>query len=140
MLGTLVGVAGYAVLLVLGFVAGIVCGLSASWLAWLWQVGPIGQALAVAALVLLLVLLFLGCRVAGWGMGSRLGAGLPAAGWAAAGFAIVGHSSAGDVVMTAAAVNYGFLYGGITAVVLATVLTPPAPVRRPQPTQNWNSN
>ncbi|GAA3741335.1 DUF6113 family protein [Salinactinospora qingdaonensis] len=134
---------GYAVLLSLGFVAGIVSGLAASWLSWLWQTGSLGKVVAGVTLVVLCGLLFAGCRAAEWGMGSRIGSALPAAGWVVAGFTLISVSSAGDIVMTSAVINYGFLFGGIGAVVLATAVSsapgPGSPPSDDQPTQNWNS-
>ncbi|GAB3207739.1 DUF6113 family protein [Marinactinospora thermotolerans] len=116
--------ASYAALLVLGFVAGIVAGIAQGWLAWLSQTGTAGTVVAVSGLVAFLLLLFLACRLAGRELG-RPGAGFPAAGWVAASFALIGWSSGGDVVLTSATINYGFVFGGIAAVVVATVLTPP---------------
>ncbi|RCV48329.1 hypothetical protein DEF23_25185 [Marinitenerispora sediminis] len=121
--------AAYTVLTALGLVAGTVGGLASSWLSWLWLTGAAGQGAAAAALVLMLLALFAGCRAAGWGMGTRLGAGLPAGGWIAASFLLVSWSSSGDVVLTAAAINYAFLFGGIAVAVLATALTAPAAPR-----------
>ncbi|WP_046471061.1 DUF6113 family protein [Allosalinactinospora lopnorensis] len=122
-----VTVAGYTVLLVLGFAAGLVCGLAASWLSWLWGSGALGMALAGGALVVFLGLLYTGCRAAGWAMGSRLGAGLPAAGWVGAGLLLTGFAPSGDVVMLATVVSYAFLLGGIAVVAGATVLSGPRP-------------
>ncbi|MFC7326810.1 DUF6113 family protein [Marinactinospora rubrisoli] len=120
--------AAYTLLAVLGVVAGTVCGLASSWLSWLWLTGPVGQGLAAGTLALVLLVLFAGCRAAGWGMGTRLGAGLPAAGWIAASFLLVSWSSSGDVILTSAAINYAFLFGGMAVSVLATALSTPAPV------------
>ncbi|MDA8369566.1 MAG: hypothetical protein M0026_06815 [Nocardiopsaceae bacterium] len=120
-----VAVLGHIVLLLLGFAAGIVCGVAAGWLSWLWAGGALGQAVSGLLLVLYLGVLFAGCRVAGWSMGSRLGAGLPAAGWIAGAFALAEVSSAGDIVMTSSTITYAYLFGGMVTVVLATVLTRP---------------
>ncbi|MFD0776337.1 DUF6113 family protein, partial [Streptomonospora algeriensis] len=75
----------------------------------------------------LLAALFAGCRGAGWGMGSRLGSGLPAVGWAASVFALIAMTSGGDIVLTSTVVDYCYLFGGLTAVGIAVVLTEPGP-------------
>ncbi|MFC3997161.1 hypothetical protein ACFOVU_14605 [Nocardiopsis sediminis] len=122
-----VAIAANVVLLSAGFAAGIVGGPAARWLTWLWNTGLGGQVVAGAIAVAVLVLLFTACRVAGWGTGSRLGAGLPAVGWTAASFALVTLSSGGDIMLTANVMEQVYLFGGVFAVSMATVLTPPGP-------------
>ncbi len=117
-----VTLASYAVLLLLGFVAGIVCSLAGAWLSWLWGGGGLGMLLAGAALVCFLAVLYAGCRVAGWAMGSRLGAGLPALGWVAAG---ITFTFLGDITLLASVFDQVFHLGAIAAVTFATLLTEP---------------
>ncbi|CAM3934231.1 hypothetical protein GCM10009799_40310 [Nocardiopsis rhodophaea] len=121
----IVSIIGHTVLLVVGFVVGMVGGLAAGWLSWLWAAGTSAQVAAAIAAAVVLVLLFAGCRAAGWGMGSRLGAILPAVGWTLAAFAYISLTTGGSIVLTATAVDYVYLYGGLAALALAVVLTPP---------------
>lgn len=118
---------GYAVLFAAGAAAGLGGTVMAGWLSYLWRAGMAGQAVAAVALLVLLAALFAGCRAAGWGMGSRLGSGLPAVGWAGSVFALVSATSGGDVVLTSTAIDYCYLFGGLTAVGIAVVLTDPGP-------------
>jgi hypothetical protein len=119
-----VAAAGYTVLPLLGLAVGVVGGPAAHWLSWLWLTGTPGRLLAGTGLAVGLVLLFAGCRAAGWGMGSRLGAGLFAVGWTAAALALVGFTSGGDILLTNGGLDSAVLFGGVFAVALATVLTP----------------
>lgn len=114
----------YTALLVLGFAVGLVGGLAAGWLSWLWAAGTGARVAAAVAAGLALVLLYTGGRVAGWAMGSRLGAVMPAVGWTLAAFAYLVHTTGGSIVLTATAVDFVYLYGGLAALALAVVLTP----------------
>ncbi|MUL39811.1 hypothetical protein FZ103_01220 [Streptomonospora sp. PA3] len=117
----------YAVLLALGVGVGFGGSVMAGWLSYLWKSGSAGQAAASVALVAVLAALFAGCRAAGWGMGSRLGSGLPAFGWAGAVFTLIAVNSGGDVVLTSTVIDYCYLFGGLTAVGIAVVMTEPGP-------------
>ncbi|PPS93434.1 hypothetical protein BH05_08050 [Thermobifida fusca] len=108
----------------LGLVGGIVAGLCAGWASWLWLTGTIGQLLSVATVLLFLLVLFSGARVIGWAVGAKWGPGAFAAGWILAGVLLTGYVAGGDVVMTSTVPTYLFLYGGVGAVIVATVLTP----------------
>jgi len=108
----------------LGFVGGTVLGLYASWLSWLWLTGTVGQVLGLATVLLFLAVLFAGVRTIGWAVGAKWGPGAFAAGWILAGAVLTGYASGGDILLTSAVPNYLFLYGGVGAVILATVLTP----------------
>ncbi|GAA1772628.1 MULTISPECIES: hypothetical protein [Streptomonospora] len=116
---------GYTVLLAAGAAVGFGGSVLAGWLSYLWVAGPAGQAVAAVALVAVLAALFAGCRGAGWGMGSRLGALLPALGWAAAVFSLIAVTSGGDIVLTSTVIDYCYLFGGLTAVGIAAVVTEP---------------
>ncbi|MFC4560492.1 hypothetical protein ACFO4E_01345 [Nocardiopsis mangrovi] len=122
-----VAIAAYVFLLPAGFAAGIVGGPAARWLTWLWNTGLGGQIVAGIAAAAVLAVLFTACRAAGFGTGSRLGAGLPAVGWTAASFALVTVSSGGDIMLTSNVMEQVYLFGGVFAVSMATVLTPPGP-------------
>ncbi|WP_148046421.1 hypothetical protein [Halostreptopolyspora alba] len=126
---TSVTVAGYVVLLLLGFVAGIVCSLLGGWLSWFWGTGVRGMLLAGVALVVFLASLYAGCRTAGWAMGSRLGAGLPALGWVAAGLTL---TFVDGIQLLATTFSGVFHIATIVAVILATLLSdPPGPTSTP---------
>ncbi|MBV2362779.1 DUF6113 family protein [Streptomonospora nanhaiensis] len=115
----------YASLALLGAAVGLGGSVFAGWLAYLWAAGAAGQGVAAVTLVAVLGLMFAGCRAAGWGMGTRLGALLPALGWAAAVFSLVLVRAGGDIVLTSSVAAYGYLFGGIAAVGMAVVLTDP---------------
>ncbi|GAB3449223.1 hypothetical protein GCM10027570_23520 [Streptomonospora sediminis] len=116
----------YAVLLVTGTAVGLGGSVMAGWLSYLWRAGMAGQAAASVALLAVVAVLFAGCRAAGWGMGTRLGAGLPALGWAGAVFSLIAVTSGGDIVLSSTVIDYCYLFGGLTAVGLAVVLSEPA--------------
>lgn len=100
------------------------CGLAGGWLSWLWGAGTLGMLLAGLGLVVFLALLFAGCRAAAWAMGSRLGAGLPALGWVAAGLTFTFY---GDIELVGTIFNGVFHIGAIVAVTFATLLSDPPP-------------
>lgn len=108
----------------LGLISGIVVGLCAGWTSWLWLTGRVGQLLSASAVLLFLAVLFAGTRMIGWAIGAKWGPGTFAGGWILSGVLLTGYVSGGDVVMTATVPTYLFLYGGVGAVILATVLTP----------------
>lgn len=108
-----------------GFTAGVFGGMAASWLGWLWQTGAAGMAAAAGILLLFFPALFFGCRAAAYGMQSRLGAALPALGWTLGLLVLTGYTPDGSVLVSAGAVNYVFLLGGVLTVTLATVSVPP---------------
>lgn len=120
--GRLAAVAAYTALTLSGVAVGIVGGAAAGWLSWLWLSGGWGRVLAVAALVLMLGALFAGCRAAGWGMGSRLGAALPALGWTVGSLLLVVGSMRGDQIITSG-LHLAYLYGSIIVLALATART-----------------
>ncbi|UOE22213.1 hypothetical protein NI17_023170 [Thermobifida halotolerans] len=126
-MGTALAVLNGVFLTVLGFVAGIVLSVCAGWLSWLWLTGTVGQVLGMVTILLFLAVLFLGGRAIGWGTGARWGPGAFAVGWVLANSALTGYVAGGDVMVTSATPNYLLLYGGVGAVILATVLTPDAP-------------
>lgn len=122
------------VLLLLGMVGAIVLALAESWLSWLAVTGGVGLSLALAALVGVCFVLFAGGRAVGWSTSSRWGPALLAVGWTSGIFLVVGFGSAGDTVMLASWINYGFLFGTVAALALAAMLSEPDP-RAGQPAQ-----
>ncbi|TQN32774.1 hypothetical protein FHX37_2757 [Haloactinospora alba] len=115
-------VAAYTALGLSGAAVSVVGGVAAGWLSWLWVSGGWGKVLAVVTLVLMLGVLFAGCRAAGWGMSSRLGAALPALGWTAGSLLLVVGSMRGDQIITSG-LHLAYLYGSIIALALATART-----------------
>ncbi|WP_017556678.1 hypothetical protein [Nocardiopsis baichengensis] len=113
-------------------VAGVVGGVLSGWLAWLWLSGPVGQVVAGAALLVVLCLLYLAVRAAGWATRSRIGAGVCAVGWTLAQVALLLAGESGDVffLLAAAGISNTYLYGGVVVMTLAVVFTPPAPPDR----------
>jgi len=81
----------------------------------------IGQV-PVAALALCVVV-FLTCLLGGLGMGSALGALLPAFGWLLASLVLTMPTAAGSVIVTNTTAGKWYLYGGAAAAALAVVLT-----------------
>jgi hypothetical protein len=68
-------------------------------------------------------------RLAGWAMGTRLGAVVPAAGWLLVVFLMSSRRPEGDLVVTGGAAGYVYLLGGAVAAVVAIARTPA--------TRNW---
>ena len=81
----------------------------------------IGQV-PVAALVLCVVV-FLTCLLGGLGMGSALGALLPAFGWLLASLVLTMPTAAGSVIVTNTTAGKWYLYGGAASAGLGVVLT-----------------
>jgi hypothetical protein len=81
----------------------------------------IGQV-PVAALVFCVVV-FLTCLLGGLGMGSPLGALMPAFGWLLASLVLTMPTSAGSVIVTNTTAGKWYLYGGAASAGLAVVLT-----------------
>jgi hypothetical protein len=98
-------------------VAGAVLGVFGSFYQGV-EIGPI-PVLAIA-----FSLLNLGAfRLAGWAMGVRLGALVPAVGWLVAVIFMSSKRPEGDLVITATTASYIFLIGGSVAALAAIALT-----------------
>lgn len=121
-LSSALAIIAYVALAVLGVLAGIVQSFSHG-----WELGP----LPLAALMILLVN-FGVFRLAGLGMGRKLGAIVPAAGWAVAVTAVASGRPEGDVIVTGTLVGYLFLFGGMIAAAAAVMVT-----RSPGPPGAW---
>lgn len=121
----------YPALFCAAVVAGTVGGVLFGWLAWLWMSGPVGQVLSGAALLVWMCLLYAAVRAAGWATGSRVGAGVCAAGWTLAQAALLLAGESGDVffLLSSAGISNAYLYGGVAVVAFAVVFTPPAGTR-----------
>ena len=76
----------------------------------------------VAALVFCVVI-FLTCLLGGLGMGSPLGALVPAFGWILASLVLTMPTAAGSVIVTNTTAGKWYLYGGAASAGLALLLT-----------------
>ena len=103
----------YAVLFLLGVMEGLLGCFQYS-----HAIGPV----PVAALAFC-VLIFLTCLLAGLGMGSPMGALLPAFGWLLASFVLTMPTAAGSVIVTDSTAGKWYLYGGAASAGAAVVLT-----------------
>ncbi|MDS1272082.1 hypothetical protein RIF23_17470 [Lipingzhangella sp. LS1_29] len=125
-LTTALGAIAAGLLLVTGIVSGVLGGMFLGWAGWLWGAGPLGMALGALVVAVTLGLLFVVCRLAAYGTASRVGPGAFALGWTLAMFALTGYTVGESIVITANAINYAFLFGGIFVVLVATLTTRPA--------------
>ena len=105
--------AAYVALFLLGAMEGLIGSFQFS--------HTIGQV-PVAALALCVVV-FLTCLLGGLGMGTPLGALLPAFGWLLASLVLTMPTAAGSVIVTNTTAGKWYLYGGAAAAALAVVLT-----------------
>jgi Family of unknown function (DUF6113) len=80
------------------------------------------------------VVVFLTCLLGGLGMGSPLGALLPAFGWLLASLVLTMPTAAGSVIVTNTAAGKWYLYGGAACAGLAVVLT----FLRPRRAGGWS--
>jgi hypothetical protein len=108
--------AAYAALGLLGGVFGVVGSFAQDWTA-----GPV----PVAAIVLV-ALVFAMARLAGLGMGGRLGATIPAVMWGVVVFVMSMRRSEGDLVVPGTTAGYLFIIGGMLAAVAGVMMVPPA--------------
>jgi Family of unknown function (DUF6113) len=107
--------AAYLMLFVLGVLEGVIGCFQFS-----RAIGPVP-----AAALLLCVVIFVTCLLAGIGMGTPAGAFAPAAGWFAASFVLSLPTGGGSVIVTNTAAGMWYLYGGAlcaTAAVVASVV------------------
>ena len=92
----------------------------------------VGQVPVVA--LVMCVVVFLTCLLGGLGMGSPLGALMPAFGWLLASLVLTMPTAAGSVIVTNTAAGKWYLYGGAAAAGLAVVLT----LVRPRLARGWS--
>jgi Family of unknown function (DUF6113) len=108
--------AAYAALAVLGFVVGVMESFTFSWsVAWF----PLAAALICAVNYFLL-------RSAGWGMGGKLGATVPAATWLLALVMLSIRTPSGGLIVTGTTAGTVYLVGGVIVAIFAISLTPSA--------------
>ncbi|TDC46354.1 hypothetical protein E1281_28110 [Actinomadura sp. KC345] len=108
--------AAYAALGLLGALFGLIGSFAQS-----WTYGPV----PVAALVLV-ALVFVMVRLAGMGMGGRLGATVPAVLWSLVAFLMTLRRAEGDLIVSGSLAGYVFVAGGMVAAVAGIMLVPPA--------------
>lgn len=106
--------AAYAALALLGAAFGVVGSFAQNWTA-----GPV----PVASIVLV-ALVFAMVRLAGYGMGGRLGATVPAAAWVIVAFLMSVRRAEGDLVVPGTVAGYVFIVGGMVAAVAGVMLVP----------------
>ncbi|MEV5825846.1 DUF6113 family protein [Spirillospora sp. NPDC052242] len=104
----------YVMLAVLGAVYGLAGSFVQDWTV---------REVPVAALVLVAVLFAL-VRLAGWGMGGRTGAVIPALLWLVAVFVVSVLRPGGDVVLPQTVAGHVYLMGGLLAGVLGVMRVP----------------
>jgi len=103
----------YAVLFLLGVMEGLIgC----------FQFSHAIGAVPVAALAFCVVI-FVTCLLAGLGMGSPMGALMPAFGWFLASFLLTMPTAAGSVIVTDTTAGKWYLYGGAASAGVGVVLT-----------------
>ncbi|MFC9972657.1 DUF6113 family protein [Spirillospora sp. NPDC127200] len=117
-LGEFVAGAAYAAL---GLLAAVVAVLGAFAQDWSLGGAPVAAIGLVAAN-------FVFVRLAGWAMGSRLGAVIPAVVWSLTVFLLSFQRPEGDLVIPGTVAGYVFIFGGMVAAVIAAGTTP---TRRP---------
>ncbi|MFD0683315.1 DUF6113 family protein [Actinomadura fibrosa] len=108
--------AAYAALGLVGGLFGLVGSFAQD-----WTVGDVP-----AASVVLVVLVFGMVRLAGWGMGRRLGAAVPGIVWGVVAFVMSMQRPEGDLVIPATLAGYVYIIGGMVAAVVAVSLVPAA--------------
>jgi Family of unknown function (DUF6113) len=110
--GGLVTGAGYALLLILGALEGMIgCFFYG------WTIGPVpAAAIAFAAAI------GVTAAAAGWGMQRPAGGLMPAVGWFAASFVLAMATPGGSVVITNTAAGKWFLYGGAACAAAGVVV------------------
>ncbi|GAA0569526.1 DUF6113 family protein [Actinomadura livida] len=118
-LDAVVAGAAYAVLALLGALFGVFGSFVQN-----WTFGPV----PVAAIALV-VLVFCIVRLAGLGMGGRLGAAVPAVMWGVMAFVMSLRRAEGDLAVPGTTAGYVYIIGGMVAAVAGVMLVPAA---RPQ--------
>ncbi|MBE1534199.1 DUF6113 family protein [Actinomadura algeriensis] len=106
----------YVMLAVLGAVYGLVGSFVQDWTV---------REVPLASIVLV-VLLFGLVRLAGWGMGGRTGAVIPAFLWLIVVFVMSLQRPEGDLVVPATIAGYVYIIGGLLAAVLGVMRVPPS--------------
>jgi Family of unknown function (DUF6113) len=118
--------AGYVLLFVLGAVQGLIGSFN------------YGRSPAPLVAIILAVVIFATCVLAGWGMGTFGGGLAPALGWIIASFVLSMGRPNGSIIISDTAAGQWYLYGGSLAAVAGAagayilwVRAHPRPGRRP---------
>jgi hypothetical protein len=106
--------AAYGALVLAGLMLGVIESFSYS-----WYLGAIPLAAILWSLFNLAVL-----WLAGWGMGGKLGAAVPALMWLAVVVTLAVQRPEGDLIVTGTTAGTIFLYGGVLAAGAALLLVP----------------
>ncbi|TNY35163.1 DUF6113 family protein [Thermomonospora catenispora] len=112
----------YLMLVMLGLLLGVLGSLHHG-----WSVGKV----PVAAIALIAVN-FAVCRLAGWGMGGKLGAAAPWTAWTAVVILASADRAEGDLLIAGDLAGYVFLIGGMVSGGLAVAAT-----RSAEPAGSW---
>lgn len=115
-LGAFVSGAAYGALGLLGAAVGLLGSFVQDWTAGDVPVAAVLGVPVVFAMV----------RLAGWGMGGRLGATVPAVVWGVVVFVMSMRRPEGDLVVPATLAGYVYIIGGMAAAVLAVARVPAA--------------
>ncbi|MBO2454587.1 hypothetical protein J4573_46390 [Actinomadura barringtoniae] len=111
-----VGGAAYGALALLGAVVGLIGSFAQDW--------TVGSSSIPVAAVALVVVNFGLVRLAGFGMGGRMGAVIPLLTWTAVVFLMSQRRPEGDLVVPGTTPGYVYLIGGLVAGVIAVALVP----------------
>ncbi|MFW5416516.1 hypothetical protein J0910_07835 [Nocardiopsis sp. CNT-189] len=118
-----VAIAANTMLFLAALGTGVFGGVYAGWLAWLWMTGPVGKALALISLAVVLAALYAAVRGIGRVTDVPLGPLLCATGWIGAQMLLV---LGGSGVFGVSPVELVFLYGGMGAVMFGVFSTVPS--------------
>lgn len=116
--------AAYAMLTLLGLLLGVYGGTQYAWLSVLPLHGAARTAATVVGALALAALLFVILRLAGIGMGTRMGALLPGAAWFLVTVVMSMPRPEGDLFITGSLAGYAYMFGGCAAVAVAALRTP----------------
>lgn len=122
----------FVVLLLLGFLVGLLATFNAAWTTRYWAAGQPVPTLAVVGLLVFLGALYLLCRTLAWGSRRQSGAVAFALGFSVVLFAATSYLPGGTVVLQEALIHYGYILGSMVVLALAVVRSaslPPSPRR-----------
>ncbi|MBR8744601.1 hypothetical protein [Nocardiopsis sp. MG754419] len=105
----------FLVLLPTGAAVGVLFGFGMSWFSHHWPLGLLVQVGSVAAVLVLLALVYALTRLAAWGGRRQSAATGFAVGYVLVLLGMIGYLPGGDIVFSAAVVNYVFLFGSMVA-------------------------
>ncbi len=135
LLSSAMTVLSFLVLLPTGAAVGVLSGFGMSWFSHHWPLGLPVQAGAVVGVVVFLVLLYTLTRLVAWGSRRQSGATGFAVGYVLSLLGMIGYLPGGDIVFSAAPVNYVYLFGSMVALAAGVMrsVTLPGPTPRSGP-------